>query len=64
VEGWRDAGAALSAQRRHELRTLTAERARSASEALLSLASPTQLAPHRRSSSGLVEQQSLFHRRG
>jgi len=64
VEHWRAASAALSAQRRHELRTMTTERARAATEALLSLASSERLSPHRRSHSGLVEQQSVFHRRG
>jgi hypothetical protein len=60
---WRAAAAALEDQRKRELRSLTAERALAAAEALLSLASPRSVSEQRRVQSGLVEQQRLFHRR-
>jgi hypothetical protein len=60
---WKDAGAALAANRREELRHLSDERALAASEALLSLVTTVRLSPRRLNSSGLVEQQVLFHRR-
>jgi hypothetical protein len=63
LEQWKQAGKALEEQRRTELRSLTAERALAASEALLALAAPARLSAKRRSYSGLVEQQRLFHRR-
>lgn len=58
----RAAAVALERQRRDELRALSAEKALAASEALLSLADPSRLSNERRSHSGLVEQQALFHR--
>jgi hypothetical protein len=57
---WSEAAGALEEQRRSELRALTPNRALAASDALLSLASPGDLSG-RRSHSGLVEQQRLFH---
>jgi len=63
LDQWKGAAIALEEQRRLELRTLTAERARTASDALLSVVPPGDLAAHRRTHSGLVEQQALFHRR-
>jgi protein-disulfide isomerase-like protein with CxxC motif len=60
---WKEAGPALAAERRKELRHLSDERALAASEALLSLVIPSTLSPRRRRWSGLVEQQALFHRR-
>jgi hypothetical protein len=63
MEQWRAASAALEAQRKGELRSLTAERALAASEALLSLASPAGLGRERRVTSGLVELQRLLHGR-
>jgi hypothetical protein len=60
---WNDAGPALAALRREELRHLSDERALAASEALLSLVLTVSLSPRRRHWSGLVEQQALFHRR-
>ena len=59
---WKTAGPALLEQRKTELRELTVEKALAASEALLSLVTTVTLAPSRRSHSGLVEQQALFHR--
>jgi hypothetical protein len=59
---WNDAGPALAANRREELLRLSDERALAASEALLSLVTTVTLSPRRRSWSGLVEQQALFHR--
>ncbi len=61
---WRAAAPALEEQRRQELRSLTAEQALTASEAVLALASAAGLSKERRSHSGLVEQQRLLHRRG
>ena len=63
AEQWKEAAQALEEQRRRELGALTADRALAASEALLGLASPAQASRERRTHSGLVEQQSLLHRR-
>ena len=63
AEQWREAGNALEEQRRRELRALTAERALAATEAVLALSSPVHLSADRRTHSGFVEQQRLFHRR-
>jgi hypothetical protein len=60
---WTDAGRALAAERRKELLRLSDARALAASEALLALVTTVTLSPGRRRWSGLVEQQSLFHRR-
>ena len=60
---WNEAGPALAAQRHEALLHLSDERALAASEALLSLVTTLTLNPGRRSWSGLVEQQALFHRR-
>jgi hypothetical protein len=59
---WKDAGPALAANRRDELMCLSDERALAASEALLSLVTTVTLSAARRLWSGLVEQQTLFHR--
>ena len=45
------------------LQNMTDEQALAASEAVLALADPSKLSPHRRNISGLVEQQALFHSR-
>ncbi|MFB3818299.1 MAG: hypothetical protein ACE147_11595 [Candidatus Methylomirabilales bacterium] len=58
---WRNAGAALAANRREELARLTEDRALAASEALLALVTTVGLSPKRLHWSGLVEQQALFH---
>lgn len=58
---WREAGSALAAQRREELRHLSDARALAASEALLSLVTTVAVSPRRLRWSGLVEQQALFH---
>jgi hypothetical protein len=63
LEQWEGAARALEEQRRLELRTLSPSRALAATEALLSLVSPDLLPVARRTHSGLVEQQRLFHRR-
>ena len=60
---WNDAGPALAANRREELSHLSEECGLAASEALLSLVTTVSLSPRRLNSSGLVEQQALFHRR-
>jgi len=62
MEQWRAASHALAEQRRRELRQLTDEAALAAAEALLSMADPRAVPGHRRSSSGLVDQQALLHR--
>lgn len=62
LEQWRAAAVALERQRRDELRALSAEKALAASEALLSLADSGRVSDQRRSHSGFVEQQALFHR--
>jgi hypothetical protein len=60
---WRRAAGALERQRKDELRALSEREALAASEALLSLFHLTALDPDRITSSGLVQQQALFHRR-
>jgi hypothetical protein len=62
AEQWREAGAALDAVRRRELRELTPERALAAMDALLSMGATTPLPAARVAFSGLVEQQALFLR--
>jgi len=59
---WREARQALRAQRDDEVRALSNERALAAAEALLSLGPLAALPESRRTSSGLVRQQALFHR--
>jgi len=63
VQQWSEAAQALEEQRRSELRALSPDAALAASDALLSLAAPRELAAGRRTHSGLVEQQRLFQRR-
>jgi hypothetical protein len=63
VRQWRDAAVSLAEQRQKALRQLTDQQALAASEALLSLVTTVTLSPSRRTSSGLVQQQALFHRR-
>jgi hypothetical protein len=63
IRQWQEAGPALEEQKRRDLRALTAERALRASDSLLDLTSRTRLSDERRTHSGLVEQQRLFHRR-
>ena len=58
---WRAATAALKEQKAAELRAMTDNEARALSEALLSLADTSFLPPWRKTRSGLVEQQRLFH---
>jgi len=60
---WRDAGPALEAQRRHELRMLSDREALAATHALLDVALLTPINPARLTDSGLVHQQRLLHRR-
>ena len=60
---WTKARVALRAQREADLRSLTAEQAVAAAEALLSIGAASPLPTGRWTTSGLVEQQSLFHRR-
>jgi len=64
MEQWRGAAVALEEQHRAELRALTPEKALAAIDAVLSLVDPRRIPSHRRTHSGLVEQQALFHRRG
>jgi hypothetical protein len=59
---WTGATAALDEQRRDELRRLTPAQALTASETLLSLALTCAPAPHRRTHSGLVDQQARLSR--
>ena len=61
MEQWRAAGPALEAVRRRELRAMSGGQALAASEALLALAGSVPLSERRLRSSGLVEQQRLFH---
>jgi hypothetical protein len=59
---WEAAGPALAEQRARELREMSEEQARGAADALLALGAALPLDPARRIHSGLVEQQTLFHR--
>lgn len=52
----------LAEQKRKELREMTPEQALAASDALLQIGASSELSPSRRKSSGLVEQQALFHK--
>ena len=63
IEGWRDAGTFLDQQRRRELRELTPARALILADALLSMPWPEEVLARRRATSGLFEQQALFHSR-
>jgi hypothetical protein len=60
---WRRATVALEDQRKRELEGLTDQKALAASDALLSLAVTLPIDVGRLTSSGLVRQQALFHRR-
>ena len=60
---WRSARRALAELRRQRLQSMTDSQALAESETLLSLLHLTQLSEERRCTSGLVQQQSLFHRR-
>ncbi len=60
---WCEAAQALAEDRRARLAALSEERALAASDAVLSIAGSLPATVSRRTSSGLVEQQALFHRR-
>jgi hypothetical protein len=60
---WKRAARALADQKKRELSEMTAEKALLASEALLALAPLSTFPPSRVTTSGLVQQQALFHRR-
>jgi len=60
---WHAARAALGAQRAAELRALSNDQALAAADGLLSLACVPAVSATRRSSSGLVQQQAILHRR-
>jgi hypothetical protein len=63
IEQWQAAREALRVQRASELAALSDEEALAAAEALLTIAAAVELPPDPRTSSGLVEQQALLHRR-
>ena len=63
VEQWKNAAEALADRRRRDLRRMSEDEALAATENLLSLVETVALNPVRRSSSGLVEQQAILHRR-
>ena len=63
IAQWQAARAALRAQRASELAALSDEEALAAADALLTVAAIADLAPASRDSSGLVQQQVLFHRK-
>ncbi|HEX5110633.1 MAG TPA: hypothetical protein VFV95_19420 [Vicinamibacterales bacterium] len=62
VKQWAETGRLLDDLRWRELASLDDERARAASDMLIELAIRVPLPPHRRTGSGLVEQQRLLHR--
>jgi nitroreductase len=61
LEQWKRAGVELARERKRALRGMTDDEALAASEAVLALADPSKLSSSRRETSGLVEQQALFH---
>lgn len=61
---WHAAAVALKEVKAAELRAMTDQEALAASEALLSLAQSSYVAPWREKWSGLVEQQRVLHCRG
>ena len=61
LEQWKSAAVELALERKKALREMTDEQALAASEALLALADPSALSPGRLRTSGLIEQQALFH---
>jgi len=63
IAQWIAAGIALRAQRARELSAMTDRAAVAAAEALLSTGFLAGVADSRRTSSGLVRQQALLHRR-
>jgi hypothetical protein len=63
IAQWTAARSALRAQRAAELAALSDEQALAAADALLSIGQLADMAPARRTSSGLVQQQALLHRR-
>jgi len=63
VRGWDETGRQLEQQRWHELSMLSDDRALIAAAALISAALSVPLPASRRVSSGLVEQQRIFHRK-
>jgi hypothetical protein len=63
IEQWRAARIALSIQRGAELRAMTDIAVLAAAEALLSTGYVAAVPNSRRTSSGLVQQQALLHRR-
>ncbi len=60
---WRSAGRELAELRRQELRRMTDEEARRASEMVLALADTVPIPHSRLTGSGLVAQQAIFHRK-
>jgi hypothetical protein len=62
VQQWVETGRLLEEQRWQELRSLSPERALAASDALIDMAVTVPLPEARRIWSGLVEQQTIFHR--
>ena len=63
IAQWQAARPALRAQRATELAALSDQQALAAADALLTVASSAGLPPAARASSGLVQQQALFHRK-
>ncbi len=60
---WIETGKLLDEIRRRELKAMTEDEARRASENVLSLAENFPLPARRIAWSGLIEQQAIFHRR-
>ncbi len=63
VKQWAETGRLLEEQRWRELSMLDTARALEVSDALIAAALRVPMPPARRTWSGLVEQQDLFHRR-
>lgn len=63
IAQWQAARGALRAQRAAELAAMSDEQALAAADTLLTIASVAGVAPASPTSSGLVQQQALFHRK-
>jgi hypothetical protein len=61
LEQWRGAALELAEQKRLELRSLTDEQARAATDALLEIGASLPLPASRERTSGLVTQQAILH---
>lgn len=62
VQGWKETGRILEEIRWRELREIDDRAALVATDSLIEIGAMTPISERRRSWSGLIEQQALFHR--